>query len=121
VGRLTVVPLRLAVAPSRGNLKPYASRSAERWATRVSRPWYNSARWRALRMEVLTEALFTCANPACRKIEHDTSRLVADHKVPHRDDEDLFWNKANLQCLCKACHDSAKQRAERQGMMGGAG
>ena len=64
-------------------------------------------------MAVLTEAMFTCA--WCRQAQHDTAQLVADHKVPHRDDEDLFWNRANLQCLCKTCHDGAKQRAERAG------
>lgn len=30
---------------------------------------------------------------------------VVDHKVPHRGDKVLFWDSANWQTLCKACHD----------------
>ena len=75
------------------------------------RRWHKTARWQRLRWSVLVEELFTCR--MCRRIEADTAALVADHVVPHRGNEALFWDRANLQCLCKACHDSAKQRAER--------
>jgi 5-methylcytosine-specific restriction endonuclease McrA len=51
--------------------------------------------------------------PGCGRIEADTSKLVADHIMPHRGDERLFWDEANLQCLCKACHDGVKQAAEQ--------
>jgi 5-methylcytosine-specific restriction endonuclease McrA len=74
---------------------------------------YSTARWQALRWSVLVEAMFTCA--MCRKVEGDGSKLVADHKVPHRGDEQLFWDRGNLQCLCKRCHDSDKQREETRG------
>lgn len=40
---------------------------------------------------------------------------VVDHKVPHRGDKALFWDKKNWQPLCKPCHDSFKQRAEKSG------
>nr|WP_243256973.1 HNH endonuclease signature motif containing protein [Rhizobium skierniewicense] len=49
----------------------------------------------------------------CGRIDGNTSRLVADHKIPHRGDEALFWDESNLQCLCKPCHDGLKQRQER--------
>jgi len=39
--------------------------------------------------------------------------MVADHKTPHRGDEALFWDRQNLWCLCKGCHDGAKQREDR--------
>ncbi|WP_419827673.1 HNH endonuclease [Sphingomonas sp.] len=54
--------------------------------------------------------LFTCQ--ICGLIEPDTSQLAADHREPHRGDEALFWDETNLQCLCKPCHDSVKQREE---------
>ena len=38
--------------------------------------------------------------------------MVADHIEPHRGDPVLFWSRANLQCLCKPCHDSTKQAEE---------
>lgn len=31
----------------------------------------------------------------------------------------LFWDRANWQSLCKQCHDSAKQAAERSGIIRG--
>ena len=74
------------------------------------RKWYATKRWRDLRMEVLTAAGFTCS--LCRRIELNLRELVADHKRAHRGDPRLFWDRDNLQCLCKRCHDGAKQRQE---------
>jgi 5-methylcytosine-specific restriction endonuclease McrA len=75
------------------------------------RKWYNLARWKRLRWDVLVRDLFTCQ--MCGHIEANTSLLVGDHKIAHRGDPDLFWDIDNVQCLCKACHDTDKQRAER--------
>jgi 5-methylcytosine-specific restriction protein A len=77
------------------------------------RAWYKTQAWRRKRWQVLVRDLFTCQMPGCGKVESDTSQLVADHKTPHRGDEALFWDDQNLWCLCKTCHDSAKQREER--------
>lgn len=46
---------------------------------------------------------------------------VVDHKVPHRGDLKLFWNRRNWQSLCKTCHDSVKAAEERSGRIGGCG
>ncbi len=92
-----------------------ATRDQERAALVPWRAWYNSARWKRLRMEVLEAALFTCQWLGCGRVEGDTALLVADHVVPHRGDEALFWDRGNLQCLCKDCHDTHKQRWERRG------
>ena len=35
-----------------------------------------------------------------------------DHITPHKGNQDLFWDKANLQTLCHACH-SAKSMTEQ--------
>lgn len=67
-------------------------------------------RWRQARLTFLAE------NPLCRYCEqrgHVTAATVVDHIVPHRGDQELFWNVENWQPLCKACHDSAKAREER--------
>ncbi|WP_210357635.1 HNH endonuclease [Sphingomonas beigongshangi] len=79
------------------------------------RKWYKTARWQRLRMVILRRDLFTCQWPGCGRIEADTSQLVADHRKPHRGNDALFWDPDNLWCLCKPCHDSAKQREERRG------
>lgn len=76
------------------------------------RAWYKTARWRALRLKVFLRDLYTCQ--MCGRLEGDTSKLVCDHIKPHRGDERVFWDEANLQTLCKACHDTVKQ-AEEQG------
>ena len=75
------------------------------------RSWYKTQRWRKKRWGILVRDLFTCQ--MCSRVEAVTALLVADHKTPHRGDEVLFWDERNLWCLCKPCHDSAKQREER--------
>lgn len=115
MGRLT--QLKTGLAPLRhrlafaADLKPDGTRSRDQ--VQHWRSWYKTARWQKLRWSILVRDLFTCS--MCKRIEADTSQLVADHRVPHRGDETLFWDEGNLQCLCKACHDSAKQSAERRG------
>ena len=85
------------------------------------RAWYKTKRWRQLRWSVLMRDLFTCRR--CGVIEANTSQLVADHIRPHRGDAALFWDEGQIQCLCKACHDGAKQREEaaERGMRGRGG
>lgn len=80
------------------------------------RRWYKTSRWQRLRWSVLVRDLFTCRR--CARVEANTAMLVADHIVPHRGDEARFWDASNLQCLCKACHDSAKQAEEKAGRHG---
>jgi len=106
--RLPMVPLRLTPAQPATE----ADRSRQRDATQTWRAWYKTARWQRLRWSVLVRDLFTCRR--CGRIEGETKLLVSDHVRPHRGDEALFWDPGNLQCLCKACHDSAKQSEERR-------
>ena len=111
MGKLRNLGAPVAALPSRVGVARDVqghSRAAEPW-----RPWYSLARWRRLRWAVLTRDLFTCRR--CRRIEADTSKLVADHIEPHRGDPDLFWSDANLQALCSTCHSGAKQAEERRG------
>jgi len=30
---------------------------------------------------------------------------IVDHVIPHRGDQELFWDTSNWQPLCKRCHD----------------
>lgn len=115
MGRLRQMPGRLSALPPRVAGQPSGQgRDAWRYANRPSRKWMNTARWRDLRWSVLEAAGFTCEWPGCGRVA-DSRDLVADHREPHRDDPALFWDRANLWCLCKPCHDSRKQRAERRG------
>ncbi|WP_091910557.1 HNH endonuclease signature motif containing protein [Chitinasiproducens palmae] len=37
---------------------------------------------------------------------------VLDHRVPHRGDQRLFWDRSNWQPLCARHHSGEKQRTE---------
>ena len=107
MGQLKRLPARLGALPER------VARVAE--PDRMERPswhhWYKTARWQKLRWSVLLRDLFTCQ--ICGAVEGRKGQAVADHKLPHRGDEALFWDADNLQCLCKRCHDSTKQKIDR--------
>ncbi len=111
MGRLKALPPLLQSLPP-GRLF-VAGNSRERDKVRNQRPWrrwYHTAPWKALRWAVLVRDGFTCQR--CGLIEARPSKLVADHKRPHRGDAALFWDEANLQTLCATCHSGAKQREE---------
>lgn len=91
--------------------RAFQHRDQQREAIAPWRRWYKTARWQRLRESVLIRDQFTCRK--CGTIETDTSMLVGDHIVPHRGDPELFWSQANVQCLCKTCHDRDKQAEER--------
>lgn len=114
MGRLKAIQPRLSGLKPR--LAKLADPKAEYERTRAAVPWrkwYKTADWTKLRWATLVRDRFTCG--MCGKAEADTSRLVADHRRPHRGDRALFFDPRNLWTLCKSpCHDSVKQRQERE-------
>ena len=114
--RLKTIQPRLTHARSRIAEPTYADRERARDISRndehLTRPLYKTARWQRLRLSILARDLYTCQNPACRRVEGNTSLLVCDHIHPHRGDVQKFW-AGPFQTLCKRCHDSDKQRLER--------
>jgi len=116
-GAMRLKQLRGPLAPLKRSLgflnddKAAVSRARDR--QHEHRAWYKTQAWRRLRWKILMRDLFTCQMPGCGRLEANTSQLVADHKKPHRGDAGLFWDEANLWCLCKSCHDSTKQAEER--------
>ena len=86
------------------------TRSAE--AERYRR-LYNNRRWRKRRLYQLT------AEPLCAMCAAEgrvTLANTADHVVPHRGDETLFW-EGELSSLCGPCHSSRKQTFEKGGVL----
>src|SRR5690606_12432987 len=59
--------------------------------------------------------LFLKLHPLC-VIHLKEGRLIpatcVDHKIPHKGDDDLFWNRSNWQPLCKRCHDQKTARED---------
>lgn len=76
------------------------------------RSFEKTARWQRLRWDVLVRDEFTCQWQGCGVTLEDTSKLVADHKVPVRVEPERKWDMNNLQCLCRACHNGPKQMME---------
>lgn len=81
-----------------------------------SRPWrrlYNTKAWHRLRTAQLRD------EPLCKfclEQGRTEAATIVDHIVPHKGDHGLFFDPGNLASLCKTCHDSAKQAAERRGV-----
>lgn len=95
--------------------------------TERSRSLYLLSAWRgrrkgATRVGGLQEATLIRDGYVCQSCGRlctgrgkDADAPVADHVVPHRGNRSLFLDPANLQCLCKACHDRKTAGDERRG------
>lgn len=131
MGKLRQMAPRLAnkVAP---RLAPMVDHGDERSRDAAApwRKWEKTAEWQRLRWSVLVRDDFVCqrcgaeheltlSTRAMKAIGREdlvkgkSPDRVADHIHPHKGDRVRFMNPLNLQCLCKACHDRHKQRADR--------
>ena len=71
------------------------------------RHWYYTARWNALKTQVRSEE--PCCQ-ACARAGLSTPTEDIDHIQPHRSDAALFFERTNLQGLCKRCHAQKTRR-----------
>jgi 5-methylcytosine-specific restriction enzyme A len=80
------------------------------------RSWYKSTRWQKMRIAVLTRDLFTCQKTGVSLMgKHPApDSPVIHHRVPHKGDEQLFWDIDNLIAVSKAWHDEDGQREDRK-------
>lgn len=88
--------------------RPEPSRQPRQRLTAHKRGYDN--RWRKARANYLSD------NPLCVMCKQRgkvTAAIVVDHIKPHKGSQELFWDQGNWQALCKRCHDSDKQKAER--------
>lgn len=56
-----------------------------------------------------------CVMCLAMKPSRVTAANVVNHKIPHRGDQELFWDESNWESLCKRHHDSDAQMAEKSG------
>jgi 5-methylcytosine-specific restriction protein A len=68
------------------------------------------SRWRRARNHYL-KAHPLCGN--CRAQGRLRKATVVDHIIPHRGDQQLFWDESNWQPLCKSCHDHKTMTEDR--------
>lgn len=74
------------------------------------RRWYRTARWKAVRQQVLTTVDPICR--VCRTLGRFDLSTDVDHIRKHEGDEAAFWAVDNLQGLCKTHHSEKTQRGE---------
>jgi len=77
---------------------------------------YDTARWKQMRRAQLQR------EPLCRMCKQRgvvRAATVADHEVPHKGDERLFFDAENLQSLCDDDHTVTKARQEHRGYLQG--
>jgi 5-methylcytosine-specific restriction endonuclease McrA len=125
MGRLKAPPKRLGMAPPRLGYQDRGEAERARDRARAAgdnlRGLYATARWRhpktGVRVRIIARDGGACAMCHCLLIgRHPAANSpVVDHIRPHRGDLSLFWDEANLQALCKRCHDTEKQSQERSG------
>ena len=89
-------------------------KSAARRASAEYHAWYSLSVW----TDDLRPAQFL-REPWCRECAKRgirTRATVVDHVEPHRGDWARFIDRANLQSLCKRCHDrkTAQEQAEEK-------
>ena len=77
--------------------------------------WYKTAAWARLRKWQLQREPCCCF---CDRDGRVTPANTVDHKIPHKGDKKLFFDRDNLQSLCKPCHSSEKQREEKATVKG---
>lgn len=114
MGWKTTACLSCACAPCQCPSKP-ATEAKVNPSGHVARPWrhlYDRARWRKPVTGLHDTALRK--HPICQHCNRNSS-TVADHIVPHKGNERLFFDFTNLQGLCKSCHDQKTSGVERTG------
>src|SRR4051812_44452520 len=88
----------------RPKYSPEARRTEAR-KDQLSKKWYDSPRWRATRKGYFKEHPL-CADIYGRHAPGVVAATELGHKVPHKEDWKLFWDRANWQGLCKGCHST---------------
>ncbi len=80
--------------------------------------WYNTSRWRALRLQVFRRDAYVCQHTGvvCTGHHPDPRSPVANHRIPHRGNPALFWDIDNIETVTKQHHDTAIQRDEQDSL-----
>ena len=71
---------------------------------------YATKGWASLRLKMLA------AQPLCQRCKQYNiiePGVDVDHVISHKGDTDLFYNRGNLQVLCRRCHSWKTQREGR--------
>ncbi len=95
----------------RGRCRTHAVQLEHARPNYAIRRWYRTPQWRALRRQVILDAVSTCAR--CDQV---TRTLDVDHILDHAGDPSRFWDRTNLQALCSTCHARKTRRTQSRGI-----
>lgn len=114
--------LKLCSYPGCRKLVPIGQKYCDQHkdTVQVQRPRYDRYResaaargyghcWRKLR------AAFHREHPLCEECRTKgilTPAMDVDHIIPHKGNQQLMWDKNNLQALCKSCHSRKTARED---------
>lgn len=84
---------------------------------RINDPRYNTRKWRATRLRVLTRDGYLCQCEDCKKLPvpllAPIKGGVADHTIPVTRGGD-FWDEQYIQAMNKSCHQRKSQSEVRR-------
>lgn len=119
----TLRPQVATIKPLLGRDSGERARDKHREATQPWRRWYHSAEWKALRLQAFRRDKYRCQRTGelCIGRGQQPNAPVANHKVPHKGDRNLFFSLDNIETVTKAAHDGLIQREEKSGSLVGTG
>jgi 5-methylcytosine-specific restriction endonuclease McrA len=68
-------------------------------------------RWQQARLAFLAQHPL-CACDECTRTGRILVATVVDHRIPHRGDTTLFWDRSNWVPMAKPCHDAKTARED---------
>lgn len=78
---------------------------------------YATQAWKRLRQATLVRDLFTCQRCGILLSGRPPAphSPVVNHRTAHKGDTTLFFDEANVEAVCKSCHDGAVKFEEGRG------
>lgn len=117
MGKLKALKPSVATLAPRVGFTPGDQKAGDRARNNAApwRAWYRTQRWQRLRQQVFVRDFYKCQRTGalCIGKYPEPNSPVANHKVPHRGNPDLFWDINNLETITKAEHDKVVQAEEQ--------
>ncbi|MFZ6801939.1 HNH endonuclease [Undibacterium sp. Di24W] len=89
------------------HIKQQRKRTDDRRGSAADRGY--GGRWQKARLTFLSRKPL-CVE--CAKADRVELATIVDHVIPHKGDQDLFWDTSNWQSLCKKHHDQKTARED---------
>ena len=84
---------------------------AKDWA----KSFYNSAKWKKMRVSILARDKYRCQSPGCFKVAEEVHHLIELNESNIKD-ENISLNPKNLLSLCADCHQEITRKDKQAAM-----